>query len=649
MKRTKEELKEFFQTGDRPTENQFGDLIDSIVGIDEAKKVVLGDTVKEFNHTELNSIVEKSELTPGLRYILTGYQTKYYIEGSNTSNIIKTITNDGVVTGWGFYDPPLSDLKIGSEITIASLPSGYTGTIKVGDKTTVTQYHNNGSYLMFANGFQVVKGGSFTYSIQRYSNITPDSKILDAKFKPVMQPNGIINTDVHDGTDYMDMSAAENKKVPTEKLILTAISKNTFSIHAESLTYPGEILEYHFNDKDIKNENGKVIGTRSGYIRRRISADKKININKDWRVYRFRRYKVADADWANYILTNTKDHSIYKIGTHHSATVANTTITDNHKYIAPYVEMKRFYQDHTYLGNTPNIYTTGKDQAQVGSIAYGYQMEKVGVDEFKQDIKIAAPKHAKDFFIVPLDNNLYPQDNVRSLVVNYLENTVFMNNPSQYVKNNVIDVHITDGISTSTFVAGAKIYSSSERRTSGLKNITVIDKIDLYNTGKIENLSILATLVLENNGDLNYVTIGGMASNAYPYGPTVTWLNMYFDRLTRIQNTIIGGKRTDRLFFNNVQASKCLFLLSKAQYLKFTNSILFLTGIKHSTDFFTNTIQIDTTFKNTTKNKWGYWYDMTTAVSGKNIIRNNKGDLLYQEIDGNNNNSTKFTTLTNPK
>ena len=234
-------------------------------------------------------------------------------------------------------------------------------------------------------------------------------------------------------------------------------------------------------------------------------------------------------------------------------------------------------------------------------------------------------------------------------MVNHLENTVFMNNPSQYVKSNAIDVHITDGISTSTFVAGAKIYSSSERRTSGLKNLTVIDKIDLYNTGKIDNLSVLATLVLENNGDLNYVTIGGMASNVYPYGPTVTWLNIYFDGLSRIQNTIIGGKRIDRLFFNNVQASKCLFLLSKGQYLKFSNSILYLTGIKHNTSFYTNTIQLDTTFKNTTKNKWGYWYDITTAIAGKNIIRNNKGDLLYQEIDGNNNNTTKFTTLTNPK
>jgi len=660
MKQTKTTLKTYFETGDKPTEEQFCDLIDSMI----TENDLAANSEREFTHTDLQSLVNEKKLVIGQKYILSGYQTKYYIEGTNTSNIEKIITNTGVVTGYGFYDPPLLDIKHGSEVIVTTLPTDYSGAVQVGDTTTVNAYYA-GSYLKFANGLQTIIGATFKYSLPRYTSITKDATVIDSNSKIMMQAGGVINTIVHNGEAYMQMTAEENPAVPTEKIVVTAISEAEFSTQAESITHLGELLTYDFTDTQIKNEDGVVLGERMGLITRRISANKKIDINKDWRVQRYRRYKMTDADWQNYLLANSSTDDVYKLGSNNGITAANINITDTHKYVLPYIEEKKFYQDFSKLGTSTNIFLAGTSSP--GHIAYGGRMEVDNDDVYKQTVIASAVDNGKDLFIIPfvqpeigivsenektatattkpmlIETKLNVVENLDAFIAHNLENTVFLNNNSQYSTTNRIEVSITDGISYSTFSTGCKVFSSSENRTNGLSRITAIDSIILNNKGKIENLHVLTTGKLNNNGDVKFVTIGGMPSNATAFG--VTYIDVNFDDACRMRNTMIGGKRVDRMFFSNVQTNKCLFVFSRGQYLRVSDSIMFLTAVKHSGDFYTNNINIDTTGLNANKNKYGFLYEGIPSTSGKHVFTNLQGDLVYQVIDGANNNSTQITTL----
>jgi len=662
MKQTKTTLKTYFETGDKPTEVQFCDLIDSMV-IEPATSAE-----KEYTFDALKTLVAKGALVLGQKYILSGYQTKYYIEGTNTSNIEKTIANTGIVTGYGFYDPPLLDIQNGSAVTVMTLPTNYSGAVQVGDTTTVNAYYA-GSYIRFTNGLQTIIGATFKYSLPRFTSIAPDATVIDANSKVMMQTGGVINTLVHNGEVYMQMSAQENQAVPEEKIIVTAISESEFSTQAESITHLGELLTYDFTDTQIKNEDGVVIGERMGLITRRISADKKIDVNKDWRVQRYRRYKMSDTDWQNYLLANPSTDNVYKLGSNNGVTAANINITDTHKYVLPLIEEKKFYQDFSNLGTTNNIFLEGTSSP--GHIVYGGRMEVTNDDVYKQTVIASPVDNGKDLFIIPfvqpeivvvsenektatattkpmlIETKLNVVENLDAFIAHNLENTVFLNSNSQYSSTNRIEVSITDGISYSTFSTGCKIFSASENRTNGLSRITCMDNIILNNKGKIENLHILTTGKLSNNGDMKFVTIGGMPSNASPYG--VTYIDVTFDDACRMRNTMIGGKRVDRMFFSNVQTNKCLFVFSRGQYLRMSDSILFLTAIKHSGDFYTNNLNIDTTGINANKNKYGFLYEGIPNGTGKHVFTNLQGDLVYQVIDGANNNSTQITTLVTAK
>lgn len=97
---------------------------------------------------------------------------------------------------------------------------------------------------------------------------------------------GLINTNVHNGTAYGAMTAAENAAPPIEPLILMATSKNTFSRTAYSTVYPDDVLEYDFNDKTVLTE------TRKGYIVNRIDTKNEIQAPFDWRVVTWRRWYI---------------------------------------------------------------------------------------------------------------------------------------------------------------------------------------------------------------------------------------------------------------------------------------------------------------------------------------------------------------------
>jgi hypothetical protein len=624
MKQTRSTLKTYFETGDKPTEWEFSDLIDSMI-IDED---FVTRATTEYTYADLETLITNNALIPGQQYTIANYQTRYYIEGTNTTNINREASSQGVVSGFAFFDPPLDEVSTGVPIEGVSLPADYTGPIQVGDTATVVSFFS-GFFMKFSNGLHTVDGSTFSYSIKRFDTIDEDATILDANLKVMMQPNGVINTDVHNGTPYMEMTAEENSAVPLEKILVTAISGNAFAIQAASVTYPGELLEYDFTDTEIKNEDDVVIGTRNGSIKRRISADGKIDIDKDWRVQRYRRYKLSNEDWANYILQNTVDSSVYNVGSNHAFTLGNINTTEEHRYILTGVENKKFYQDFSQAGTIPNLFLDGVSNG--GSIVYGARMETLDDNIYKVDVIAPLLNNGRDLPIFPLDAQSNPIDKVEVFKVNRLENTVFRRNSGQYVEDQKIIVNITDGIFYSSFMAGSVVYSSSPFNRDGLIRITAIDNvIELSNKGRISDLHVLSTSLIANSGNLTFLTRGGMAAHATAFG--VTYADVQFDAGCRIRNTMIGGKRVDRLSLSNVQTNKCLFGYSRGQYLKISDSIMFLTAFKHAGDFYTNNLSIDSSGQNTLKGLFGFLYEDMPSISGKYIFNTDDGYLMYETI-----------------
>jgi hypothetical protein len=70
--------------------------------------------------------------------------------------------------------------------------------------------------------------------------------------KPVIKPSGILNTEVHDGTEYMSMSAGEHSTCRNYNI--NSNSCWLFSREAESVTYAGDKLKYDFLDNIIYDE-----------------------------------------------------------------------------------------------------------------------------------------------------------------------------------------------------------------------------------------------------------------------------------------------------------------------------------------------------------------------------------------------------------
>ena len=123
---------------------------------DGSQKNVEIDFVAQGTYEELNILKENNELKVGKNYLLLDYQTEYYIEGTNTSEIIRDEQVIQETSGFAFFNPPLEDLFIGASVTVTELPVGYVGGILVGDVTTVTSYFTNGAFIKFANAMELL-------------------------------------------------------------------------------------------------------------------------------------------------------------------------------------------------------------------------------------------------------------------------------------------------------------------------------------------------------------------------------------------------------------------------------------------------------------------------------------------------------------
>lgn len=148
---------------------------------------------------------------------------------------------------------------------------------------------------------------STTDELSSWDEVTPGSTGIGALGKVVYKPEGVVNIEVHDGTEYGSMTAQENPGVPYEKIILRAVSANSFDRYAQSLTYPDETLIYDFNNNSFDDGLGSPVD-RPGWILEREDRVRNIRAvtvfpdgtQGDYRYVRFRRWKANfDQDFAN--------------------------------------------------------------------------------------------------------------------------------------------------------------------------------------------------------------------------------------------------------------------------------------------------------------------------------------------------------------
>ena len=114
--------------------------------------------------------------------------------------------------------------------------------------------------------------------------------------------------------------------IANERLVLTAVSKNSFSPIVSSLDYPQDIIYYDFDDNVC--EDGTT--PRTGFIQRRLDVVNVINVPQDWRTMVWARFRATAITWSGGAVTRgdmrQSGNNIYVVkrnGTPANATDAN--------------------------------------------------------------------------------------------------------------------------------------------------------------------------------------------------------------------------------------------------------------------------------------------------------------------------------------
>jgi hypothetical protein len=462
----------------------------------EIEKLASIQNIEIGTYAEIKTLKEASRLIPGTRYIITDYQTKYFIEGSNSSGIDKNKKISANISGWAVLDDNKAlDMYNGLVVTITELPVGYTGALVVGGTTTVSS-NSSLYYFKFANGMQSVVGLKIKYSLTRYQTILPDAVINDSNGKVVMKPGGVINTEVHDGSAYMDQTAAENLAVPTERIILVSSTANQFQILGYSDTFAGDVIEYDFDDVNVVNDNLEVISTRKGFITKRSNDALSIEVALDWRVIRFRRWLLSAASRTAFI-NQDLDPATTRVGLQ-----SKFLFTANNRTS---INTLPFYLAKLPEGKFKNIDTN----AMVKEFSY------------TANSNISA----KDFNIFTLDANHMPV-NIAQFKVSYIKNTVFQGLPGEYPSQSLNVVMIDSYLYGNTFVT----YGDIQANAMVIQDNTVLDSFSINGSSSSIVRSQLLSFVQINNivsseidGCVFATQKGGITGNSLPT-PTANWI-----------------------------------------------------------------------------------------------------------------------------
>lgn len=474
----------------------------------------------EETYNGIKSLKDSSLLIPEKLYILTDYQHKYYIENTNTSNkkTYKNIT--GIVSSYMVLNNNYEySLLVGMTVTIESLPSGYTGPLIVGQTTTVTQTSSQ-YYFRFSNGmhWDVANiGVVISFGLPRFTTLTNliGATISDVNSKIVMKPGGLINTDVHDGTAYGDMSSLENFTPPIESIILKAKSTTSFYEEAESLTFKNDKLIYDFDDSNVINDNLEIIGTRNGFIKRRYNNILKIDINKDWRAQRYRRWLIPEGEYRSKLL-----NVYHPLTNEFSATQSKYlftseligTASSNYLYIAQSLE-------------TTNMTIGLSGSANNYGITFSSNQDKF-----------------KDYPIFRLDSSLEPIK-VDECYIDSLSNSVFIGNITN--SNLTLSINRMMYIINSTFQG----YPILKGYQNVLTNIMSLDDVNI--SGNFITLTNVNFLSKINTSYMNYATINNSIFGSLPFNiflnglgslslnTFVRWFSLNLDNVI-IDRTVFG-------------------------------------------------------------------------------------------------------------
>ncbi len=567
------------------------------------------------NFLELITLKDEGKLIPGSEYLLTDYLHQYFIEGSDSSGKKTFYYNSRNVSGWAVLGYQYN-LLVGTEVIVTELPEGYTGAIQVGDVTTVTN-QSSYYYFMFANGLHWVVGARLMTAEDRYVNIPQDIEVNDANGKPVLRPGGIINTEVHDGTAYMEMSAAENKAVTPEQLILTADSPSSFAVRAKSATFEGDEVDYYYDANEIKNDNQELIATRTGFIYKRINKNLNIDVRIDWRNQRYRRW-CLDLDSRTKFINEHID-------------VNTTRLGYQGKYLFTSASRRKEQLDPFYIGMTPEGTMMNLD-GNAMKTKFQFNAEGLAI--------------AKDYPVFPLDENLNPFK-VSTFEVENLYQTVFLGNPSD--GGSYINVNDVYSISKSTFYSNLFFYPHGSRLV--IEEVIALDyiKIDGFNLELVEcNFLSFSQINDSSNSFIQSSVFGTMVKNqridGYSNLPVAWWLFLFPNNMYIRDSAISGVLPYIYLENSRIIKSSLFFYHSfnnpyvqndgeyQREVIKISASILSNVGLRITG--LCDRISLNNMFfldHNPNRANGLYLYDILTSVYSKQLKKNDATDALYYE------------------
>jgi hypothetical protein len=596
-------------------------------------------------YSGLQNLINTNSLELGRRYILANYLHKYQILGSDSGAITQYHTMIGRIAGYvQFVNVPLN-VYTGALVTVTYAPPGATVTVGMTFSVDLSGLYNTPQYLLLvpntAQNSNANFGTIFSFQKQRYPNVPTDSVILDANSKIVMKKGGLINTDVHDGTAYMSMTASQNPVVQTEQLVLTAISENQFSTAAESLTYPGDIVDYRFDNSDILDEDGNSLGVqRTGFIIGRYNNDLNISMDKDWRTQRYRRYKIDSTNWTNVTLTGSSSTLYTLSDSKNYGNVVNTSLDDGHKYLMRFPYESDMYLDFycdsvaigTYSYTNTDIFRNGETASVTPQINTGARMESDRSNIYNRLISISFSQIslAFDYPIIPM-NGSQPKSLVKKAIISEISNTVFKDLPQLYGNSSDYFIDINT-ISDSTIGTGTTINS----KVGNLSRIRGIDSLTLDNTGDITNVFWSVYGSITNNGTIYNSRFSGYRDGAGGGQNNVLTIEILN---SKIYNTIFGSARTDDFRVSNSYINRSMFLMRYSPNVTISGNI-YLTSINapvwlYSTIFNLNNFNIQRQISSTqSKGLYGVKHTISSDVNNLQIDNYNpKLELISKVLD----------------
>lgn len=570
-----------------------------------------------FNYQDLMVLVADAGLERGRKYVIVDYLHKYSIVGTNSSGLIRNQETYQYAYGYATFGYYIYDMPVGRQVIVTYLPEGYAGAIKVGDVTTVSANSQNW-YFQFANGMHSINGLGFKYYLARYNNIPEGAEIFDDNGKPVMMPGGIINTDVHDGTPYMDMTSVENFAILPEQLLLTAKDSGSFEDEVLSLTYPGDVVKYEIDWTEITNDNYEVVGTRPGFITARKNESLAIDIGMCWRNAKFRRWQL-DLDSRTKLLNQHLD-------------VNNTLLGYQGKWL--YTAGKRrvteplyFYVARLPEGKLPNL------NANAQWTEFDYTLESL--------------INAKDFPIFPLNSERNPHTaHTNGIKIKYIGNTVFQQAPSENTFALNVDF---ENIYNSTFVGSARLLDSM-----GYINYALC--LDTFILASIDvSIDTLTSLSFFQSAETVRAIIkrthiatmqNGVRLSGVDQPLPVVWWN-YLELSNTYFNKVVISGVTPRIYMNNCRLVETsifnyycpthpdVYLDSEYSREHFNiNGGVFSKVTMRFLNVVDRLVLSNMFFKDSNAARQnGLWlYDITTPSYSRNVKKNDATDALYIEV-----------------